>query len=380
MPIQFKISLLRDVHNLQEKWIGLEAESIPNFMLSWSWIGSWISASKKYFTDDFKEKFFLLEGFMEGKLISLAIIVKHHANRYGFISSDQLLLHKAGFAELDIICQEYNGLLTIAGYLEEASAAAMDFLLHSDESVRILGRWDEFILSSAEPAFADAFMSPDFTREMTSKTNSYNVDLAEIRDRGLSYLGGLSNNTRYQIKRSIRLYDKRGGMRLIFAKNADQAYDFFKEGGGLFKERWNKNDEKSAFDMKPFMGFHRQIIDLAFSRGQIDIIRLTIGEGKDEIYMGMLYNYIHQGQVYFYMNALRYEDNPKLKPGMVAHSMAVQHYLERGFNLYNFMGGDSRYKKNLGKISEMMLSYSYKRSRMMFRAEGALKKLKNILK
>ncbi len=375
MSIEFNLSALRNVADLKEKWLSLEKISKPNFMMSWVWVGTWIFAAQKYYADDFNKNAYLLEGVSEGKVISLAIIVSNLSMRYGFVSSEQLIFHRTSHKELEIICHEYNGLLTAKGYEKSAARSAVKFLL--TDKFDLVGFWDEIVLRSAEPEIADSFLVSDLSRELKTTTNSYHVDLKEVRASGRSYLSSLSKNTRYQINRSRRLYDKKGGMRLGFAKDAKEAYRFFKEGSSLHKARWSVNGEKSAFDMLPFMSFHEEIMRAGFEKGEIDVIRLTLGQGASEIYMGMLYNFIHKGQVYFYMSALKYENYSGLKPGMTAHCAAIEHYIEVGMDIYNFMAGDNRYKQSLGQKKEQMLSYYYKRPRLMFFIEDTLKKIKS---
>src|SRR5206468_187238 len=104
---------------------------------------------------------------------------------------------------------------------------------------------------------------------------------------------------------------------------------------------WGK---PGAFASAHFIDFHRRLISTAAAVGEAELVRVTVG-GEP---IGYLYNLLHRGTVYFYLSGLRYEaaDN-RIKPGLVTHALAIQHYLECGFATYDFMGGSSCYKTSL---------------------------------
>lgn len=380
--MHFSCSLLKDVPNLKEKWCELEKKSADNFMLSWTWIGTWLKIAEDYYGDEFLRKCYVIQGFSGEEVISLAILVGKRDKRHGFISSQQLHLHRLGEDDFDIICQEYNGILTLKGREGDITEEFTRYMLTSPQIQTLCGRWDELVVSSAEPQAVDPFLISGLTRELKSITSSYIVDLAAVRASEKPYLAGLSKNTRYQINRSVRLYNEKGGVKLQFAKTPDEAFDFFKESADLHKARWEAKGQISAYDNPIFMDFHKSLMKEAWDKGEVDVIRLSLGEeDQGEMnYLGMLYNFIHHGEVYFYMSALRYEDNPKLKPGLVVHSLAIEKYLKRKMNIYNFMAGDSQYKKSLGVKKEYMMSYYFKRFKLSFVIEEKLKQLKQFFK
>jgi len=63
--------------------------------------------------------------------------------------------------------------------------------------------------------------------------------------------------------------------------------------------------------------------------------------------IGCLYNLVHDGVVAFYQGGFRYESDNKLKPGLVCHAEAVRFNAAAGHRIYDFLGGDSRYKRSL---------------------------------
>jgi CelD/BcsL family acetyltransferase involved in cellulose biosynthesis len=67
--------------------------------------------------------------------------------------------------------------------------------------------------------------------------------------------------------------------------------------------------------------------------------------------IGILYNFVYRSTVSFYQSAFVYEDDNRLKPGYVAHALAIEAALRDGFDTYDFLAADnpsgSRYKQSM---------------------------------
>jgi len=63
---------------------------------------------------------------------------------------------------------------------------------------------------------------------------------------------------------------------------------------------------------------------------------------------GYLYNFVHDGWVAAYQSGFDFgPDADRLRPGLVCHLMAIQHYAGAGMRRYDFLGGEARYKRSL---------------------------------
>ena len=74
---------------------------------------------------------------------------------------------------------------------------------------------------------------------------------------GSSYLDTLSSNTRYQIRRSRRIYEERGQVELKRAQSVGEALEFFDQIGPLHIHRWGGELGESGFVNPEFLLFHR---------------------------------------------------------------------------------------------------------------------------
>lgn len=177
------------------------------------------------------------------------------------------------------------------------------------------------------------------------------VDLAQVRNGEQEYLAVLSKNSRSQIRRSLRLYEERfGPMRLRVAESAPEACTWFDEMLAIHDTRREALGAASEFTPTA-RTFHRGLVEHAFGGSGsnelgADLFRVEFGEET----LGVLYHLVYRNHVYYYQGGLRYHDDKRLKPGLVSHSLVIQHYLEHGATEYDFLGGEPRpvrYKETL---------------------------------
>ena len=55
---------------------------------------------------------------------------------------------------------------------------------------------------------------------------------------------------------------------------------------------------------------------------------------------GYLYNFVHRGWVAAYQSGFDFgDDADRLRPGLVSHALAIEHYRRAGVRVYDFLGG-----------------------------------------
>jgi CelD/BcsL family acetyltransferase involved in cellulose biosynthesis len=95
---------------------------------------------------------------------------------------------------------------------------------------------------------------------------------------------------------------------------------------------------------------------------------------------GYLYNFCHDGIISNYQSGFHYQDNMKLKPGLVSHSLAIQKYIDSQEIKYDFLMGQHRYKSSLANQKGDMGSLVYQKPRLQFRIEATLRDFRNRLR
>ncbi len=103
-------------------------------------------------------------------------------------------------------------------------------------------------------------------------------------------------------------------------------------------------------------------------------MKVTSGEST----IAILYFYLVGKDVYFYLQGINYESDQKLKPGLVAHALATQHYLDRGMHKYDYMGGYSQYKCQLSNPAEDLVTLCIQKPSGIFWLENICRKIKRL--
>lgn len=209
---------------------------------------------------------------------------------------------------------------------------------------------DEIALEGVRSDLFDELRETWWTRSWEGyRSEAPFVALGKIREAGATYLSTLSSNTRSQIRRSKRLYEsKYGPLHFGLAESADEATDWFSELLRLHDARWRFDTGESGFTQEA-RGFHQELIARA-TRPEtdldIDMVRLRFGTET----IAILYHIVWRGHVCFFQSGISYDDDRRLKPGLLAHALSIQHSLDRGDHTYDFLGGEPepvQYKRSL---------------------------------
>lgn len=241
----------------------------------------------------------------------------------------------------DSVVIEHNQLLALPGAEEAVAASLAAYVNHT--------RIDEFRMAGATapqvPLLRSAF--GDWVADVEWKDSPY-VDLDHVRSLGVPYLQSLSRNSREQIRRSMARYEQRGSITLTPAQSSEEAVDMLHELTALHEQRWHALGQAGGFASELRKQFHTRFVMSGFARGNVDLVRVAVGG----MTIGVLYNLVANGTVCFYQSGFQYEDDKLLKPGLVVHTLAIQHYMETGFREYDLLPsgptGD-RYKRSLAK-------------------------------
>ncbi len=366
MNFELTITPIDEPDSLEQEWRQLEKRAASNFMLSWTWIGPWLKAvdCPRY----------LVRGVQAGETVLLVILSANQEVRSkGLIKSKQLIFHRTKDAISDSMTPEYNGVLVDIAVAEEAIEALGNFIQTDPEIEATFGPWEELLMLYASPKAAKEISFKGLTRTKLQQHPTFGVDLDAIRAKGLSYIEILSKNTRSQIRKSQRLYQEWGELSLKRASSLDEALSWWHEAGDLHRARWADHDG-SNYDLPVFVDFHEALIKEAWPRGEVELVNVTAGD----THIGTLYNFILGGEVLFYLSALTFEDNPKLKPGLVTHAMCIQSHVDTGKSLYNFLAGYNRYKASLGTELPPLISLRFSKPKLKFKLEALAKKLLHI--
>ncbi len=343
---------------IEADWRRLEAAIEPRFFRSWTWIGTWLELTTATVVT--------ARVFRGDHLIAIGLFGVTTETRHGVLRSRVAHLHQSGKVEEDQPWIEYNGLLADSSDQHAALTAVVATLFED-------GYCDEVHLSMLEDrencGSAMASLAAFSPRVMLSETGRWR-DLAASREAGVRVVERLSANSRQQLRRGLRRYSELHGEAWIdTANDADEAVTMLHEAGMWHSQRWSD----SGFTNPMFVRFHEGLIKRAFDHGSVGLYRVRFGEHS----VGVFYFLFDAERAYFYLQGVRKEPDTKLKPGLVGHLLLMEHFLDYGMAEYDFMGGDSQYKRQLADRETAFLSLRLHRGDLRFRFEDRLRRIKN---
>jgi CelD/BcsL family acetyltransferase involved in cellulose biosynthesis len=343
--INFTIEPLPRLEALEKIWNELDEAGQHSFFLTWAWIGTWLRSLP------FPPQTMLLRATEDCKTVGLSVITLKPTFRRG-LPVKQAWLNATGDPAYDCITIEHNGFAS-AGVQEERLWGAFREWFVDSAPV------NEFILNGIDAA-------PTILRGNSSVIErseyGYRIPLAK-QARLEKLMSSLSANSRQQLRRSIRAYERKGPLSIDVARDTQTALAFFAQMKALHVRSWTRRERRHAFDDSFFETFHRCLIRRGAVNGTVDLLRVTVGDRA----VGYLYNFLHGGIVSNYQTGFDDADG-KLRPGYVCHALAIAHYAAVGMSSYDFLGGTNRLKQSFGSERYKLCSYRLLKKASFFRA------------
>jgi CelD/BcsL family acetyltransferase involved in cellulose biosynthesis len=343
-----------DIDVLRKQWLDIQNSEDQSFFLTWSWISAWIST--------YQPQILVVIANIDDNPVAIGLFTQSIQKRKGFISSNQIRLHQMGEPLKDQIWMEYNDFICLRGHRKDAVNACLAALNNNHQC-------DEVVLSMMPAQRAEEVVSENKHATLGLYSPCYAVSLMDLRLNKQNYVESLNSNTRYQIRRSLRIYNESfGPVNLEVAKNQKEAIDYFHAAAPFHIARW----VDSGYLNRQFIRFHENLINQSYERGSIELLKISAGDKT----IAILYYQLENKNVYFYLHGLNYDNNKKLKPGLVAHALATQYFIDKGMEKYDYMGGYSQYKEQLADMSEELATVVIQRPRSKFKLENIMKNMK----
>lgn len=322
-----------------ELWRSLADAEPPSYFLSWGWVENWLASLPPRLVPRLA---------VLGDGASACFLARRLALHHRAIPSRALYLNATGDKRFDDLWIEYNALVGRDVPLDDFLAA-----LPRD--------WDEVVLPGVRQAAFGGLTSRH--RIVRRDVPSYFVDLGRVRERGYPAL--LSSGTRSQLRRAQR---EAGRVEITVARDEPEAIDIFTELAALHAVHWRARNLPGAFADPWVDRFHRRLIARRFRHGEIQLVRVRNSAGT----IGCLYNFVWRSRVLQYQSGLASYADPHQKPGYVCHAAAIEHAATCGLDVYDFLGGEMRYKKSLSTGHEMLVWATVQRPRLRFALESRL--------
>lgn len=330
---------------LPEWWGRLfqSAVGAPIF-LSPAWMETWLEVYGRKFSGSW------MRWEAGGETVGGCLLLRNRVWRQG-LPLATLYLNCAEDTGMGAAAIEFNRTLHRPGY-ENAIA--------HDLARALAGRrWTRLVLSGYEdsPLMHTLLEQAPLCGVDREERPSPYVDFTALA--GGDYVATLSAKTRSQIRRCRRLYEETHGRVVIeAAADCEQALAFLAELAVLHNAIWRSRGTSGAFASGTFREFHQRLIRRLWPTRGVDVLRARAGARV----IGYVHTFLLGGKVYCYQSGFVQERDNNLKPGMLTHACAIDHYRERGYREYDFLAGDVRYKRSLAKSQRLLVwSVGYRR-------------------
>lgn len=346
---------------LGEAWRALQRRAACSFFQSWGWIGPWLEAAPA------RRQPLVLRVAHGQCTAGLALLGRGRRSRRPLAPVRTLLVSETGDADYDALTVEHNGFLVERGREREIIVRALRFLLAAAVP------WDELVLGGAEDRvsrmYTEAAAAAGLSPRVCEAHPYFFVDLARLRGGERDYLATVPGpNTRHQVRRALRAYASRGTVALRVAATVTEALEYLARLRELHQRRWRARGQPGAFAHPRAWEFHERLVRAGLTRGEVQLVCVRAGRAP----LGYLYNFVFDGVVYNYQGGFAYEDDARLKPGLVAHALTIGHNAALGHRRYDFLMGEQRYKRSLADGEGVMQRVSLRRPRLGLRLETGL--------
>jgi CelD/BcsL family acetyltransferase involved in cellulose biosynthesis len=267
----------------------------------------------------------------------------------------RLELLATGEDEADEIMSEYVGGVAVGGRENEV-AEAVAYALADGR----LGDWDELrmtAMSGDDPLVASlsaALAGRGLAARVAETSHAAFIPLPGTWD---AYTKALGSSRRYVLTRSLRELDawSKGQWELRRARGQRELEEGAEVLRALHAERWRAEGRSGVFASARFCAFHESVMP-----------RLLAGEDGASLDLSWLlvrgspiaasYSIVYRGKLHFYQSG-RSVDTPKgVRPGIALHAMGIRTAIESGLKEYDFLGGLTRYKRELSLATRPLVA------------------------
>jgi CelD/BcsL family acetyltransferase involved in cellulose biosynthesis len=352
---------------LRTTWLELEARADATFFTSWFWIGTWLETLRS-------QQDLSLLMVRNGNQIAGLAIIGLAARDMRKLGRRAYVLHQTGQQRLDVMYIEYNDFLLARDTAPEVRAACLSYLTAN----RL------FRAQAGLPKLTEAMTAAAIPFRVLRDVLCHFVDLAQVpvgegvntHDKLSSgtelFLQTLGRNSRHQIRRAIRLAEASGPLQVWRQDDVAAARSDLAEMARLHTAAWqHRKGQQGAFRSAEFNQFVERLVENGVSAGVVDLLRI----GSSTQSLGYLLNFVYRGEVYAYQSGFVYEDDNRLKPGLVCHALAISHYRARDCRGYHFMAGAGRYKATLSNGTESLVWLESRPDDILSRVEDICKVL-----
>ena len=258
-----------------------------------------------------------------------------------------------------------------------ADSAQVSALL-ADGLMSIRSQWDIAVFEDLEP---NSPLIPALQNRSEGKIEikgGARIAFVELPRSWDEYLGKLSSNRRWKLRRGRTRLNKRTPYRFHVVADRNELDVFYPELIRLHHDRWQHRSQTFGFSSDRYVEFHRSVMADMLAR---DCLRFMLLISKDGV-IAANYCYRWKGAFYFFQGGFARAYEPyRLGEVMMGH--AIEQAISEGMHSFDMLRGEHDYKKSLTDqvrkrthlhvyrptmrtVSYRMLRHCYRRMRQLY--------------
>lgn len=312
---------------LANKWNNILSQSeSDSIFLTWEWVFSWWQVY-----GGGKELCLLVLRGQDEDIIAIAPFYVRTRKILGGVPVNEIRFLGTG----EDVSPDYLDFIIKKGFENEAINAFVKYLT-------VKKGWDVANLTD--------MLSTSFTVKMLQKVATDNGLMVESSNRATcpyiqllpdweEYIGSLSKNTRYNIKRRMRNLEKNFKTRYFMWEDIGRLECAMERLSFLHNKRWEQKGGKHSFSSKEYNAFHQAVAREFAFKGWLQLSCLEL-DGK---IVGILYDYRYGNKIYYYQGGF----DPSLYKyslGLVLRAYVIQKAIENGIKEIDFLKGAYEHK------------------------------------
>lgn len=306
-----------------------EASGCASVFLSVAWLQIWLDV----YANDFEGEWLSWE--VDGHVVGGCLVLERVIRVKG-VPLHSVFLNLTGIASTASPLAEFNDVLHLQGYENAIATDLARWLQRRPWSRCFLSGYEE---GSVCAKLATLIDSAHVERE--TRAAPY-VDLGPLGDR--KFCATLTGRNGTRVRRNRSLYENQlGAITVRPAATLDEAMEFFDDMRRLHLARWDEQGETTSLSSPEVIDFHQRLIRRLWGEAGVEIVRV----GAVDEAVGYLYNFVLQRKVCIFQTGFNYKGESSLSPGILTHTLAIEHYRERAMLEYDFLAGDAAYKRLL---------------------------------
>jgi hypothetical protein len=322
-----------DIHAAVPSWWVELHMNMPGATLFTSaiWMQSWLHHYGKGFTGHW------VRWHMNGQTVGGVLVLRRTLWRKG-VPLRCLYLNTSEDVDARSPQTEFDQVLHLPHYAAQVCTALVEYL-HAQ-------RWDCLLLAGFERTeFFNRMLG--MLRYASIETDDKPAPFVNLTTQPPGpYEATLKGKPGAQIRQSIKRYEEVfGPLQLEEAQDEPTRQHYFTEMARLHNAVWRARGIAGAFECSTFMGFHTDLVQQLAVHNGIKLLRARAGEHV----LGYVYGLNDRGCNYVYQSGFCYEEDTKLRPGLVTHALAITHCRNQGLHEYDLMAGESQYKRALAQ-------------------------------